>query len=50
MKEFTLLSNKTPSYSYDMTDYRDGREVYCVITDEHGNTVTSDTVTITLTK
>lgn len=50
MKEFTLSSNKTPSYSYDMTDYRDGREVYCVITDEHGNTVTTDTVTITLTK
>lgn len=34
------------SYTVTMTEARNGRRVYCVITDQYGNTVTTDTVTI----
>ena len=30
-----------------MTSSRDGRQIYCVITDKYGNSVTTDTVTLT---
>ena len=34
------------TYAYTMTDAKNGRQVYCVITDKYGSTVTSDTVTL----
>ena len=39
----------TNTYQVTMNDIRNGREVYCVITDAYGNTVTTDTVTLTMT-
>ena len=35
-------------YSVAMNESRDGRQIYCVITDKYGNSVTTDTVTITM--
>ena len=44
--EFTKTSTfKGDSYSLEMNSTRNGREVYCVITDSYGNTVASDVVT-----
>lgn len=40
----------TESYYIPMTEARNGRRVYCVITDKYGNKVTSDTVTLTMKK
>ncbi len=34
------------TYTAVMNDTRDGRQVYCVITDQYGNSVTTDTVTM----
>ena len=34
------------TYSVTMSEARDGRELYCVITDKYGNTATTDIVTI----
>jgi hypothetical protein len=39
-------SFKGNAYTVVMSDARNGRQIYCVITDEHGNSVTSNTVTI----
>ena len=50
MSDFAISSNKTSGYSYEMTDYRDGRQVYCVITDGLGNSVTTEIATMYLTK
>gem|GEM_PF-1060079 len=36
------------TYSITMSDSRDGRQIYCVITDKYGNSVTTDTVTLTM--
>lgn len=36
------------TYTVEMTADRDGSQVYCVVTDEHGNTVTTDAVTLTM--
>ena len=47
-KSFAASSNKTVAYSYSMTNYMNGRQVYCVITDQFGNQVTTDIATITL--
>ncbi|MBQ9929547.1 MAG: hypothetical protein IJO72_02025 [Oscillospiraceae bacterium] len=45
--KFTKTSSFTgPTYSVEMNGSRDGRQVYCVVTDGGGNTVTSDTVTL----
>ena len=41
--KFTKSSTTTNTYSMEMTAARDGRELYCVITDEYGNQVTSNT-------
>jgi len=46
MKNFAVSSNKTAAYSYVMTSYRHMRQVYCVITDQYGNQVTTDVATI----
>lgn len=45
---FTKSSVKKATYSFKMTTAKSGRQVYCVITDEHGNKVQSDTVTMKL--
>jgi D-alanyl-D-alanine carboxypeptidase len=44
--QFFKSSNKTATYTTTMDASRDGRRVYCVITDQYGNTVTTDTVTL----
>ena len=43
---FSKSSTRTATYEAEMNTARAGREVYCVITDAFGNTVTSDTVTL----
>lgn len=49
-EEFTLTTSfKTATYSLTMNDSRSGRQVYYVITDKYGNTVTTDIVTISMT-
>ena len=36
------------SYSLAMNASRDGRQVYCIVTDIYGNKITTDTVTLTI--
>jgi hypothetical protein len=50
MKDFKVSSNKTSAYAYSMQNYMDGRSVYCVITDQYGNQVVTEAVTIHLEK
>ena len=40
---------KGNTYSIEMTDARDGRQVYCVISDKYGNSVQTKTVTLSKT-
>ena len=44
--EFSKSDFTVATYSIPMEESRDGRRLYCVITDKEGNTVTTDTVTI----
>ena len=44
---WNLSSVRDNTYEAEMNAYRHNREVYCVITDAFGNTVTSDIATIT---
>jgi len=45
--KFSLTSSFTgPSYSVVMNDARNGRQIYCVVTDKYGKSHTSDVVTI----
>lgn len=45
--KFTKLSGKTSaSYSVKMSSSVNGRKVYCIITDQYGNTVKTATVTL----
>ena len=46
-KEFKVSSNKTSAYAYTMQSYMHNRQVYCVITDQYGNQITTETATIT---
>ena len=46
-KEFKVSVNKTSSYAYTMQTYMHNRQVYCVITDANGNSVQTETATIT---
>ena len=46
--QFYVSSVTGATYSTTMDATRDGRKVYCVITDKNGNTVTTDTVTLTM--
>jgi len=39
-------SFKGNTYTVAMSDTRNGRQIYCVVTDKYGNSVTSNTVTI----
>lgn len=46
---FTLTTSfKTNTYSVSMNASRDGREVYCIITDCYGNCVQTDIVTLSM--
>jgi len=45
-KTFQKSSVKLPVYSYNMTEAKNGRKVYCVITDQYGFTVQTNTVTL----
>jgi len=44
--KFSASSTISATYSVTMNSSRDGRQLYCVVTDKYGNTVTSDIVTI----
>lgn len=48
-KNFYKSAVTEPAYTARMSDAADGREVYCVITNRNGFTVTTDTVTLTKT-
>ena len=49
MSKFKLTTSfKGSSYSVQMTAARSGRQVYCVVTDENGNSVTSKIVTLSM--
>ena len=37
-------------YSVSMSEARDGRQIYCVVTDQYGNTAQTDTVTLSMVK
>ena len=45
--EFAVSCYTGKTYSMTMAEWVHGREVYCVITDENGNTVTTETATMT---
>ena len=45
-KKFSVSSNKTSAYAYTTQSYMNGRSVYCVITDQFGNTVQTEVATI----
>ena len=45
-EEFSKSDETTPVYAMEMNELRDGRRLYCVITDLFGQTVQTDTVTI----
>ena len=45
---FSKSSVKTATYSTTMNSTVDGRELYCIVKDQYGNTVTSNTVTLTM--
>ena len=45
-KAFKVSSNKTASYAYTMQTYMHNRQVYCVVTDANGNSVQTETATI----
>ena len=46
-KTFTLTNSfKSNTYSVEMTAARAGRQVYCIITDQYGNKVQTDTATL----
>ena len=49
MKEFKVSSFKSAAYAMTMASYHNNRQVYCVITDQFGNQVTTETVTIHVT-
>jgi hypothetical protein len=46
-QDFKLSGYKGSVYSLTMNEYCNGRQVYCVITDRYGNSVTSETATMT---
>lgn len=46
--EYSLSSSNANVYKINVTSDKNGRQVYCVITDQYGNSVTSDTATLSL--
>ena len=49
-KFYLTNSFKSNFYKVQMTDARNGRQVYCVVTDKYGNIVTTDTATMSMKK
>jgi uncharacterized protein YkwD len=49
-EKFGKSSVTSATYSCKVSETTDGREAYCVITDTYGNSVQSETVTITMIK
>ena len=49
-KTFKVSSFTGNRYSMTMANFCDGRQVYCVITDQYGNQVTTEVVTLTVEK
>ena len=47
-EKFGKSKIKKDTYSVKMTKKRNGRQLYCVITDQNGKTVQSNTVTIAI--
>jgi hypothetical protein len=47
---FAASSYKSKSYAISLASYCDMRQVYCVVTDKNGNTVTSDIATMSIAK
>lgn len=45
---FTKSSTTTATYSTEMSNVRAGRRIYCVVTDQYGNQVISNTVTLSM--
>ena len=45
-KSFTKSSTTSATYSTTMNSARNGRQLYCVITDKYGNVVQTNTVTL----
>ena len=45
---FSKSGTTTATYSTEMNADRDGRKVYCVVTDKYGSSVQTNTVTLTL--
>ena len=43
---YTKTFDNMKTYSVEMNDVRDGRQIYCVITDKYGNSVQSEIVTL----
>lgn len=48
-KSYSKSKITTKTYTSTMTDARDGRKVYCVVTDQYGNKVKSDVAQVTKT-
>ncbi len=46
--EFTKSTRRTATYTTNLRAASSGRELYCVVTDANGNSVTSDTVTMSI--
>ena len=46
--KFWKSSIKSKTYSVALTAKKAGRQIYCVVTDKYGNSVTSDTVTLSI--
>ena len=49
-KKFAASGNKTAAYAYTSQSYMNNRQVYCVISDQYGNQVTTEIVTIYVNK
>lgn len=46
--KFTKSSVTSATYSYTMTPAKSGRQAYCVVTDQYGNSIRSNTVTFSM--
>ena len=47
-EKFWKSGIKTATYSVSMIPAKSGRQIYCVVTDNYGNSITSDTVTLSM--
>ena len=50
MTGFFKSQYTTATYSFEMADWLDGRQLYCVVTDKNGKSVKTQTATVTLKK